>query len=106
MAKHMGKGWFAILLGKVVDHHTIIPDYILDAVFQAHLVPSTEVWANILAYRIQLQEKDGLVGSTAIADARAALKTYRDGDIDFAAMRAAMLLTLPGDELNEVLASF
>lgn len=106
MAKHMGKGWFAILLGKVVDHHTIIPDYILDAVFKAHLMPSTEVWTNILAYRIRLQEKEGLVGQAAIADALAALKTYRDGDIDFAAMRAAMLRTLPGDEINEVLASF
>ncbi|ATC32187.1 DUF2813 domain-containing protein [Caulobacter vibrioides] len=106
MANRMGKGWFAILLAKVIDHHTIIPSYILDAVFAAHLMPSTEVWANILAYRIRLQEKDGLMGPTAIADARAALKTYREGAIDFPAMRAAMLKALPGDELNEVLADF
>jgi putative ATP-dependent endonuclease of OLD family len=106
MAKHMGKGWFAILLGKVVDHHTIVPDYILDAVFIAHGTPSTEVWANILAYRIGLQEKDGVAGPAAVAAARAALKTYRDGGMDFAALRDAMLQTLPGDELNEVLASF
>ena len=106
IANRMGKGWFAILLGKVVDHHTIIPNYILDAVFKAHGMPTTEVWANILAYRIRLQETDGLVGPAAIATARAALKTYREGDIDFAAMRNAMLQVLPGDELNEILADF
>jgi putative ATP-dependent endonuclease of OLD family len=106
MAKHMGKGWFAILLGKVVDHHTIIPGYILDAVFRAHGVPSTQVWANVLAHRIGLQEKGAVAGPAAIAAARAALKAYRDGVVDFGAMRAAMLQALPGDEINEILARF
>lgn len=106
IAKHMGKGWFAILLGKVIDHQTIIPDYILDAVFQAHGVPSREVWANILKYRISLHEKEAVVGPAAVAAALAALKTYRDGAMNFRAMRAAMLQSLPGDEMNEILARF
>ena len=106
MAKYVGKGWFAILLGNVIDHHTIIPDYILDAVFRAHGVPSTKVWANILAHRIGLQEKEAVVGPSAITDARAALEAYRDGVADFVETRAAMLQALPGDEINEVLASF
>lgn len=106
IAKHMGKGWFAILLGKVVDHHTVIPEYILEAVFEAHGVPSTEVWSNVLAYRINLQEKDKSASPAAIAAASAALKAYRDGIMDFTAMRAAMLQALPDDEINEILAGF
>ena len=35
MAANAGKGWFAILVGKMIDHHTIIPDYILKAIFFA-----------------------------------------------------------------------
>lgn len=106
MAERMGKGWFAILLGKVVDHHVVIPDYILDAVFKAHGTPTTEVWANILAYRITLQEKEDLVGPAAIEAARTALGAYRSGETDFAGMRDAMLQALPGDGINEILASF
>jgi len=52
MAKNSGKGWFAILLGKAVDHHTTIPKYILDAVFFAHGKISNEVIFKVLAYRL------------------------------------------------------
>lgn len=106
MAKHLGKGWFAILLGKAIDHHTIIPDYILDAVFTAHGMPTNEIWAHILAYRIDLQEKEAVAGPAAIAAARAVLKTYREGATDFPAIREAMLKALPADGINEILASF
>lgn len=106
IAERMGKGWFAILLGKVVDHHTIIPDYILDAIFEAHGTPTTEVWANIVAYRIKLQQKEAVAGPAAISEAENAVKTYRAGGTVFAAMRNAMLLALPGDEINEILSRF
>lgn len=52
MAATSGKGWFAILLGKVVDHHTVIPDYIIDAIFFAHGSMSNSVVFNILSYRL------------------------------------------------------
>ena len=36
MAENAGKGWFALLVGKMIDHRTIIPDYILKALSFAH----------------------------------------------------------------------
>lgn len=106
MANHLGKGWFAILLGKVIDHKTIIPDYILDAVFKAHGMPGTEIFANILRYRIDLQAKSELADAAAVAAARIELAKYRDRTIDFAGIRDVMLAAFPADEINEILASF
>lgn len=103
MANHMGKGWFAILLGKVVDHRTVIPDYILNAIFTAHGVPTTEVLANIVAYRIDLQEKDAVVGSAGIAFARDVLDEFRNGCRGFDAMRDDICATLADSEINRML---
>src|SRR5690606_8536808 len=32
MANNEGKGWFAILLGKFIDHKTILPTYIVNSI--------------------------------------------------------------------------
>jgi putative ATP-dependent endonuclease of OLD family len=52
MANYVGKGWFSIILGKYVSYHSIIPDYILDAVIFAHGSFDKQLMCAILSYRI------------------------------------------------------
>lgn len=105
MANNSGKGWFAILLGKVIDHHTIIPDYILKAVLFAHGPITKEVVFNILNYRlIQISKYPG-AEPKVIGEFRMTLDNFRKGDVDFASVRKAALDMFPTDEINSVLAS-
>lgn len=55
MAKQEGKGWFAILLGSRIDGHTVIPNYILNAVKFATPKMSREIIMGIFNYRIKQQ---------------------------------------------------
>lgn len=58
MANNVGKGWFAITLGKYVTHNTSIPEYILDAIVFAHSSFGKNVISEILKYRIEKIEMD------------------------------------------------
>lgn len=53
MANHVGKGWFAIMLGGVINHETIIPNYILDAIVFAKDEYSPQVIAQMVEYRLE-----------------------------------------------------
>ena len=104
IADREGKGWFAILLGRVVDHRTIIPNYILKAIFFAHGPISRPIVFNILSYRLEQIIKGEAVDAAAVADFRAKLDVFRDGKLDFPGIRAAMLGAFPADEINNILA--
>jgi len=106
MADNVGKGWFAILLGKMIDQHTIIPDYILKAVFAAYSQVTPEVFASILAYRLRHITASGLFGAQSVHDMKANVERYRRGELDFDGVRAAMLTAFPADEINTILAVF
>lgn len=107
MADNYGKGWFAILLGKKIDPQTAVPKYILDAIAFAHPVVTTEVWFNVLNYRVTYINANDLVTAPAVfADFRAKLLAFRNGDIDFVGIRNEMLATFPDDRINDVLAVF
>jgi putative ATP-dependent endonuclease of OLD family len=104
MAANSGKGWFAILLGKMIDHHTIIPDYILKALFFAHGPIKKELLYNVLAYRVHRIEESVLFGAPVIAAFRTQLLAFRDETLDFNGIRNAMLAAFTADEINSVLA--
>lgn len=106
MANHEGKGWFAILLGKKVDYQTLIPEYILDAIFFAHTNISTELWCNILSYRLSCIEKTKLSPPDKISHFSARLIEFRSGAIDFIGIRKEMLETFPKDDINYILEGF
>ncbi|MGX5849861.1 ATP-dependent nuclease [Mesorhizobium sp. PL10] len=106
IANHVGKGWFAILLGKAIDHHTIIPDYILDAILFAHGPVSDAIFFNVLSYRLRCIEESGQAAAAEAAEFRERLEAFRDGDLDFDAIRSAMLETFTADEINAILATF
>lgn len=104
MATNAGKGWFAILVGKVIDHHTIIPDYILKAIFFAHGPISKAVVFNILSYRLSQISKEPAASPVAIVDFKVKLEDFQQGVRDFAGIREAMLEAFPADEINNILA--
>ena len=104
MATNAGKGWFAILVGKMIDHHTIIPDYVVKAIFFAHGPISKAIVFNILSYRLSQISMDPGAGPAAIAVLNGKLEGFRDGVLDFAGIREAMLEAFPADEINNILA--
>jgi len=103
MARHVGKGWFAIILGKAITPDVQIPDYILDALFMAHRPVSNEILASFIDYRLKMQLKSGLVYPTQTDAMRIHLDRFRAGDIDFSTVRAEMLAAFPGDRINNIL---
>jgi putative ATP-dependent endonuclease of OLD family len=52
MAKQTGKGWFAVMLGKHINHNTVIPKYILNAIIFARSAFNSGILSDILKYRI------------------------------------------------------
>lgn len=105
MAANVGKGWFAILLGNKVHHHSVIPGYVLDAIFFGAGM-SPELWTNILNYRLACLENDGVHPAAVIEDLRIYVKAYTAELLDLAFLRAEMAKAFPADPVNAVLARF
>ncbi len=51
MANYQGKGWFALMLGKIIDFKTAIPDYILNAIKFSHGNFTRQLKYKILEHR-------------------------------------------------------
>jgi putative ATP-dependent endonuclease of the OLD family len=105
MANQEGKGWFAILLSKYITTSTVIPRYVLEAIFHAHPMPSTEVWFNILSYRFHLQD-EFLTPEEQLKDFGAKLRQFRKSEISFHEIADAMLELDKDDVINPILARF
>jgi len=59
MATNVGKGWFAIMLGKHVSYKTIIPEYIFNALFFAK-EDMKEHMFSVVEYRLQKYKEEGI----------------------------------------------
>jgi putative ATP-dependent endonuclease of the OLD family len=105
MARHVGKGWFAIVLGKAITPDSHIPDYIMDALFMAHRPISTETLTTIIDYRLKIQLKANGALPVQVDAMRVHLERFRSGVIDFAAVRTEMLKAFPGDRINTFFAT-
>ncbi|MGL4961963.1 MAG: ATP-dependent nuclease [Inquilinus sp.] len=101
-AEHVGKGWFAIVLGRFVTADTQIPHYLLDAMLAAHRPLSPSLVTSIVEYRLQ-HIPDGAGSPEARDQMRAALGEYNRGAIDLPGLRAVALATFPKDMLSAVL---
>tara|TARA_R110001583_G_scaffold121882_1_gene273041 strand:+ start:1008 stop:3221 length:2214 start_codon:yes stop_codon:yes gene_type:complete len=106
IANNYGKGWFAILLGKKIDRETVIPTYILNAIAFAHPSVSSEVWFNILNYRVDYIEENDIFGLEPCDEFREKLHAFRLGEINFFEIRNEMLALFPDDQINSVLRAF
>jgi putative ATP-dependent endonuclease of OLD family len=105
MAAKEGKGWFAILLGKTIDHKTILPAYIRDAIFFSQPNLSSELFFNIYGYRIDCAQACGDIPQPVADFARGTLKQYRDRTINLVALKTSMRVSLPGDQIHAILAN-
>lgn len=103
MAKNQGKGWFAILLGNNVNYKTVIPSYILDAIFFARQNLSKEIFFNIYSYRVICALAGGEIPEPVANAAKDTLNQYRDGSIDLVNLKARMKVSLPGDQIHIIL---
>lgn len=99
MANHEGKGWFAILLGKQIDHRTVVPPYIQQAIIFAHGKFTTELIFNILKYRVQVNNPGGEATPVVLKQYWNRLLAYRAGQVDFNTIRAETAIGLPGDQI-------
>lgn len=106
IANQEGKGWFALLLGEKVDHTTIIPDYILDALFFAHPRIAPEVWFHIIKHRIDCIAATANFPADRLEDIRGKLAQFRGGQRTFVEIRNDMLAAFPGDQIHATLNRF
>lgn len=103
MANYEGKGWFAILLGKRMDHATIIPPYIRKAIVFAHGAFSSELMFNILKHRVTVNDPGGAATPPSLHRYWERLLEYRAGRVDFDTIRAEAVAGLPGDQISAFL---
>ena len=106
MAGALGKGWFAILLGKRIDGNVCIPSYILHAIRFALPELKKEVWVNIIKYRLRLQDDEGVSVAYQFKALNKALRGYLKGEIEFSDLRDMVSETIPADPINDVLKVF
>lgn len=105
MAANQGKGWFAILLGQNIDHKTILPTYIREAIFFARQSLSVELFYNIYSYRINCAEACNDIPKAVADQARGMLNQYRKGIISIDILKTSMRPSLPGDQIHAILAA-
>lgn len=103
LAKKTKKGWFAILLGRYIDHEVVIPEYIADAILFAHGTPSRNVLAKILRYRAKCS-LDPDLEAVELASLTSSISQYEEGVIDLAGLRTEVLGKLPNDAILPILA--
>lgn len=106
MAQALGKGWFAILLGKKIDENAVIPDYILHAIRFALSEPKREVLFNIVNYRLRIQESKRVSAAVRFEALNKALNGYLKGEVNFNDLRDMVNKTIPADSINDVLKVF
>ncbi|MCV2390666.1 AAA family ATPase [Acinetobacter baumannii] len=80
MANHVGKGWFAILLGKNITEFTEMPEYIMEAIIFAREDYSCGLLADIIEYRVSLYENDE-ENNIDFSDFYNILENYRRGKL-------------------------
>jgi putative ATP-dependent endonuclease of OLD family len=106
MAGNEGKGWFALLLGKTIDHQSAIPDYILDAIFFAYPVVTPDIWQNILSYRLRCLKESNQYSAADINGFAGTLEGYKLDILEFSDVRTEIAATFPADRIIPILGRF
>ncbi|EJG03209.1 ATP-dependent nuclease [Flavobacterium sp. F52] len=104
MAKQEGKGWFAIMLGKHISYKTVVPGYILEAIFFAKELYSRDMIADMINYRIKMNlEDNNLLDFTGC---RSELLRYRAGEINLEDLIFDFDLVIPNDQVFSLIEKF
>ena len=96
MAKQEGKGWFAIMLGKHISYKTILPSYIIGAIFFAKEM-SPNIIADIIDYRIKKNLEDN--NTLDFTSCKVELLKYRNGEITLGDLAFDFDLVIPDDQI-------
>jgi len=97
MAKNVGKGWFAIILGNHITFQTNIPEYILNALIFSKSKFEKEVIANIILYRVKnLNTLNG--NDINISNIESIVSRYLSGTIDKQILISELKTTLLKDD--------
>lgn len=105
IAKSIGKGWFAILLGSKVNNQTKIPQYILNALAFTTPSLSSDIWFNIFNHRLGILLGEG-TDQTTISEFQAQLQLFKKGELDFNTIRASYAEKFVNDQLNSLLEAY
>lgn len=97
MAKQEGKGWFSIMLGKHIFYNTVMPKYILDAIFFAKETYSSSIIADIIQYRMNKHFDDD--NTLNFTSCKSELLKYRNGTIELEDLASHFSLVLPHDQI-------
>ena len=97
MAKQEGKGWFAIILGKHISYKTILPSYIIDAIFFAKETYSPNIVADIIDYRIKKNLGDD--NTLDFTSCKIELLKYRNGESKLGDLIFDFDLVIPDDQI-------
>lgn len=125
MANHSGKGWFALILGKSIDHNTRIPKYITDALLFAHGKVNVQTFIKVINYRLmkisnELRNQQIWVNNTqgqstewhagwhtyitqrsnAIQSTGLALSEFQSGKISVSEFQRLIAQFFPGDAMS------
>ncbi len=106
IAENKGKGWFALLLSRMIDYRTTIPDYILDAIFFAKPLLTDRVWVNILSYRVEKIVQNQQLTAAEINAYKETIDDFSYGLIDFVQLRNQTLAAFPSDVINPIMDRF
>ncbi|GJH30913.1 ATP-dependent endonuclease [Caballeronia novacaledonica] len=101
MAAKDGKGWFAIMLADMLDHTTVIPRYIREAVLFAQPRLSTELCFNIFSYRLDMFARTHAGAVAQVEAGKAVLQRYRVGEVDLPTVSGEMRTAMPGDQIHD-----
>lgn len=97
MAKHAGKGWYAIILGGFIDGFTIIPEYIVDAILFAKNAVSKEIIIDIIKHRVACQlDADPLLDTSELTDY---LDSFRDEGTTLPDLINYLATLIPSDQI-------
>lgn len=101
MAAHSGKGWFAIMLADKVTPCTSLPQYILDAIFNAQEAMSDRLRLRIIKYRLKMFETYSYFEDhkAAVEEAKAYFEEFEDGDIDVDELLSNLEVSFPHDNV-------
>jgi putative ATP-dependent endonuclease of the OLD family len=103
LAKTHKKGWFAILLGRCINHEVVIPEYIVNAILFAHGTPSRNVIAKILRHRAKCA-LDPDLEEAEFNSLTSSISQYEKAELDLLALRTEVIQNLPNDAILPILA--
>jgi len=103
IAKGYGKGWFAVLLSKLLTPQTRVPSYILSSLFFVQGEVSRATWAKMFYYRLEVIAQQWPTLVPTVEWMREGVKRYQEGTVSFNEVAEAFKKHFSADIFTNVL---